>query len=168
MICSCTQNLFFQVVIWEFSISKSAYWCFLIITSRWSITIDSKVYSVQHVTSLISDMFGKIGFLAMDKLNMADSRFASTQWETSLQINAVSHWLGANLESARSYIPQYNVECNYLYMPYTMNWYLWIRNIILHYLGGVFDNPDASYWCTYPSIDKWFLYFPWQLVIPKE
>ena len=27
----------------------------------------------------------------------ADSRFASSQWETSLQSNAISHWLGANL-----------------------------------------------------------------------
>ena len=31
---------------------------------------------------------------------MADSRFAPSQWETSLQSNAVSHWLGTNLESA--------------------------------------------------------------------
>ena len=30
----------------------------------------------------------------------ADSRFAPIQWETSLQSNGVSHWLGANLESA--------------------------------------------------------------------
>ena len=29
-----------------------------------------------------------------------DSRIAPSQWETSLQSNAVSHWLGANLESA--------------------------------------------------------------------
>ena len=29
-----------------------------------------------------------------------DSRFAPSQWETLLQSNAVSHWLGANLESA--------------------------------------------------------------------
>ena len=29
----------------------------------------------------------------------ADSRFALSQWETSLQSNTVSHWLGANLES---------------------------------------------------------------------
>ena len=29
-----------------------------------------------------------------------DSRLAPSQWETSLQSNAVSHWLGANLESA--------------------------------------------------------------------
>ena len=28
----------------------------------------------------------------------ADSRFAPSQWETSLQSNAVSNWLGANLE----------------------------------------------------------------------
>ena len=30
----------------------------------------------------------------------ADSRLAPSQWEMSLQSNAVSHWLGANLESA--------------------------------------------------------------------
>ena len=30
----------------------------------------------------------------------ADSRFAPNQWETSLQSNAVSHWLGINLEPA--------------------------------------------------------------------
>ena len=31
---------------------------------------------------------------------VSDSRFAPSQWETSLQSNAVSHWLGAKLESA--------------------------------------------------------------------
>ena len=30
----------------------------------------------------------------------ADPRFSPSQWETSLQSNAVPHWLGANLESA--------------------------------------------------------------------
>ena len=30
----------------------------------------------------------------------ADSRLAPSQWEMSLQSNAISHWLGANLESA--------------------------------------------------------------------
>ena len=34
----------------------------------------------------------------------ADPRFAPSQWETSLQSNAVSHWLGANPESALNYI----------------------------------------------------------------
>ena len=32
-------------------------------------------------------------------LYRADSWLAPSQWETSLQSNAVSHWLGANLES---------------------------------------------------------------------
>ena len=30
----------------------------------------------------------------------ADSRLVSSQWETSLQSNAISHWLGTTLESA--------------------------------------------------------------------
>ena len=33
-------------------------------------------------------------------LPRADSRFAPSQWETALLCNDVSHWLGANLESA--------------------------------------------------------------------
>ena len=33
----------------------------------------------------------------------ADSRLAPSQWEMSLQSNAISHWLGANLESALKY-----------------------------------------------------------------
>ena len=33
----------------------------------------------------------------------ADSKLAPSQWETSLQSNAVSNWLGANLESALQY-----------------------------------------------------------------
>ena len=35
----------------------------------------------------------------------ADSRFAPSQWETSSQSNAISHWLGTNLESALLYCP---------------------------------------------------------------
>ena len=34
----------------------------------------------------------------------ADSRLAPSQWETLLLSNAVSHWLGANLESALQHI----------------------------------------------------------------
>ena len=32
--------------------------------------------------------------------NRADFRFVPSHWETSSKSNAVSHWLGANLESA--------------------------------------------------------------------
>ena len=38
----------------------------------------------------------------------ADSRLAPSQWETSLQSNAVSHWLGTNLESA---LNTYSCHC---------------------------------------------------------
>ena len=36
----------------------------------------------------------------MEDIVRADSRLAPSQWETSLQSNDVSHWLGAILESA--------------------------------------------------------------------
>ena len=38
--------------------------------------------------------------LARQIVLRADSRFALSQWETPLQSNAVSNWLGANQESA--------------------------------------------------------------------
>ena len=34
------------------------------------------------------------------KYSRGDSRFASSQWEMALHCNAISHWLGASLESA--------------------------------------------------------------------
>ena len=47
------------------------------------------------------------------------SRFAPSQWETSLQSNGVSHWLGANLEPALLYHSQ--LEPHILYSrPNTM------------------------------------------------
>ena len=38
-------------------------------------------------------------------INRDESRFALSQCETSLQSNGVSHWLGANLESALHQVP---------------------------------------------------------------
>ena len=38
------------------------------------------------------------------------NRFAPSQWETSLQSNAISHWLGANLQSALN-IPTLQLMC---------------------------------------------------------
>ena len=58
--------------------------------------------------------------------NRAYSRLAPSQWETSLQSNAVSHWLSANLESAP-------LQCN---VPHTcMRYhYYWIwKSMFLHY-----------------------------------
>ena len=65
----------------------------------------------QHETKLVS-----VGAKIADKNGSATgyatprvspwwiSGLASSQWETSLQSNAVSHWLGSSLESALNYI----------------------------------------------------------------
>ena len=39
----------------------------------------------------------------------AASKLTPSQWETSLQSNAVSHWLGTNLESALVYPVEYDL-----------------------------------------------------------
>ena len=52
----------------------------------------------------------------------AGSRFAPSQWETPLQSNAVSHWLGANLESALWHIEPPNTHVStlgWLISPWT-------------------------------------------------
>ena len=41
----------------------------------------------------------------------ADCRLAPSQWETSLQSNAVSHWLGTNLESALPMFIGFSAGC---------------------------------------------------------
>ena len=38
-----------------------------------------------------------------------DSRFAPSRWETPLQSNGVSHWLGANLQSALHTIQRFQI-----------------------------------------------------------
>ena len=50
----------------------------------------------------------------------ADSRFAPSQWETSLQSKAVSPWLGANLESALNGI----LLCQPYFPPHAALWHL--------------------------------------------
>ena len=45
-------------------------------------------------------------------VNRADSRLGPGQWETSLQSNAVSHWLGANLESALVMIERVHIKAS--------------------------------------------------------
>ena len=42
--------------------------------------------------------------------NRADSRLVPSQWETSLQSNAVSHWLGANQEPALYKVILFDME----------------------------------------------------------
>ena len=62
----------------------------------------------------------------------ADCRFVPSQWETSLQSNAVSHCLGANLESAL-YGQYITIACNVseqCFVVLTNLIFQWIFNLI--------------------------------------
>ena len=53
----------------------------------------------------------------------ADSRLVPSQWETSLQSNAVSHWLGASLESGLILgLRPANEKCCYKVTPSLIGW----------------------------------------------
>ena len=51
----------------------------------------SKYHASYHVVTCIHVVMG---------YGRVDSRLAPSQWKTTLQSNAVSHWLGVNLESS--------------------------------------------------------------------
>ena len=61
----------------------------------------------------------KANKLKEDTSIRVDSRFAPSQWEMSLLCNDVSHWLGANLESALSMVKSWPV------------YHHWNRNVII-------------------------------------
>ena len=71
----------------------------------------------------------------------ANSRFVPSQWETSLQSNAISHWLGVNQESALIQAAPYlwelinhHFDLPHTYGNYPPFWaahYLWKLSIIL-------------------------------------
>ena len=70
--------------------------CFLI-GDGLSTQGEYNIYSISHK---ICTLFYMLAGYSCIITPSADSRLAPNQWETSLQCNAVSHWLGASLESA--------------------------------------------------------------------
>ena len=81
------------------------YWSVLICTNNTVTMLAGDQYSIMKFIVYVRDremwrnMFGNID----TDILQADSRFAPSQWETSLQSNTVSHWLDANLELALYY-----------------------------------------------------------------
>ena len=56
--------------------------------------------------------------VSMNMANIrADSKFASSQWETALLCNDVSHWLGISLESAMEYDSFINLIYVHIQVP---------------------------------------------------
>ena len=62
----------------------------------------SAPFSVLAASTSIRD--NKVTLYGLPLWYRADSRFAPSQWEVALLCNAISHWLGANLESTLWYI----------------------------------------------------------------
>ena len=75
------------------------------------------MYGISHKiwTSPAFCWLYKISFMCGFTLCRADSMFAPSQWEKSLQSNAVSHWLCANWESA--------LLCIHSYSPGLLYWH---------------------------------------------
>ena len=77
------------------------------------------------VKLLHKDTKGALRCISEDHIFRADSRLVPSQWVTSLQSNAISHWLGTNLESAL-YIDKSG-------LGQVMAWcHLALRTIVLH------------------------------------
>ena len=60
-----------------------------------------------HVAPKKTLLAGLFSILLWKMHCRTDSRLAPGQWKTSLQSNAVSHWLGANLKSALQHVPSF-------------------------------------------------------------
>ena len=70
---------------------------------KMSVFSDQRPWFV--ISWLKSNLLNGYGLGVCYQFGLADSRFVPSQWETSLQSNSVSHWLGANLESTLIVVP---------------------------------------------------------------
>ena len=70
--------------------------------------------------------------------NRADSRLATSQWETALYCKDLSHWLGANLEAA---LMEYANKHSYTGLQLLMLWFLALPCI---------DRPTSPWWLQMP------------------
>ena len=75
--------------------------------NMWVVSISSNLFaciSFLYRAFLVASPAHFVGFISLYRCvtdsKQADSRFASSQWETALLCDDVSHWLGASLESA--------------------------------------------------------------------
>ena len=81
------------------------------IAGKWPTLFDKTI----SVISMSPGLVPNFHVLGPDDPFRADSKFAPSQWEMALLCNDVSHWLGANLESA---LPFYgDVWCQMAWGP---------------------------------------------------
>ena len=84
--------------------SLNVIWCFASGNIRYNMSgnADEKFISIMTIVGLVSLIYimTNSSYFPTGTYIRAHSRFAPSQWETSLQSNTLSHWLGTNLESA--------------------------------------------------------------------
>ena len=80
---SWTTNIWWKVL----CDSWSTFIMYLWLIKYWNVQMNVSLYWRPHIIQFT-----------------ADPRLAPSQWETSLQSNDISHWLGANLESALQFM----------------------------------------------------------------
>ena len=71
----------------------------------------------------------------------SDARLASSQWETSLQSKAVSHWLGSNLESALQCLTPVGRQESTMGQTLAIRCHFPDRSVGVHVVGGKRDTP---------------------------
>ena len=83
----------------------------------------------------------------------ADSRLAPSQWETSLQSNAVSHWLGTNLESTLYYTYGLGFDLIPVEQYYLPHW--WLRYTFSWLILGLRPANERCHYKVTPSLTGW-------------
>ena len=88
----------------------------------------NKIFVISYDLQFIIQMFVFKYALHTCYTFRADSRLVPSQWETVLLCNDVSHWLGANLESADIYYQsyRYNNTCYIHIALVSINIFTWL------------------------------------------
>ena len=106
--CCVTNPYIYLVYLWQHPVWWSNNTIVCSVASQWIVIILRSMFHKWFTLSKNNITWGwgntviHSGYETTKPSFRADARFASSQWETALQSNAVSHWLGANLDSALS------------------------------------------------------------------
>ena len=99
-------------------VSDAGLWCLL-----WSApekTAEQPIVRLMIWDAIALIMTSLYWHRATGRLHITGMRLAPSQWETSLQSNAVSHWLGAKLESA---LHKHWSYCSVHWNKWQINWH---------------------------------------------
>ena len=110
--------------------------------STWTSTSNIPAHCPTYVDTCSSSSIIRKSWVLSDC--RANSRLAPSQWETSLRSNAISHWLGANLESALQFsliitwsdfsqIILFHTTPEARLLWWGIEWCLWVHTLGFHW-----------------------------------